>query len=354
MVLAVEEKNHLQQTLDRVPSPNFNLALRNLLLREIAGDVLSEIPLLQELALRVSEKVRIFTIRKTESFVYVAGVDAGSQVIPLASRQYAVIGALAYRLPDCIRFFLSPESIIQNYNDFKNGLASVVNIRREAKLFETAISFLERYPDTELVLIDGPLAFSNFWNNGCKEDEQRRLIDSINELLLYCRDNEIHLAGIVKRSSARYLLNYIGMLNEGDFNDVSVLNKILNPGERTDIFSPQAALRMAVKNSYIMDLIHYPIYSFYARLSNEWNIPPIRIDLPAYSLGYLEEIAGYCYSTSIWQGIPLPIIRADEEVKVSRKFIADVYSEILARVGRESGDISQLVPYWGEGGWMGV
>jgi len=354
MVLAVEEKNRLQQTLDRVPSPNFNLAIRNLLLREIAGDVLNERPVLQKLAERVRNEIRIFPIKKKEVFVKVAGVDAGSQIIPLASRQYAIIGALAYRLPNCERFFLSPESIVQTYNDSKNFLSNIVNLRREAKLFETAFRFLENYPDTELVLIDGPLAFSNWWRNGSEEKDQKRLVDSINKLLFYCRDNDILLAGIVKRPSARYLLHYIGLNNEADFNDVSVLQKVLNSGERTDIFCPQTALRMAAKNSYVMDVIESPIYSFYARMSPEWNIPPIRVDLPVFSLSYLDEIVSYCYSTSIWQGIPLSIVRADEEVRVSRKFIADVYSEILARVGRECGEVSQLVPYWGEGGWMGV
>jgi len=353
LVLAVKEENRLQ-TLDHVPFPNFSLTLRNLLLHEIAEDVLNETPIINQLAAQLKDEIRIFPIRKKEVFINVAGVDAGSQIIPLASRQYAIIGALVYRLPNCERFFLSPESIVQNYNESKNMLSTVVNLRREAKLFETAYQFLENYPDTELVLVDGPLAFSNWWWNGCEDGERRRLVDSINQLLFHCRDNDILLAGIVKRPSARYLLHYLGLVNEMGLNDVSVLHKVLSSGERTDIFSPQTALRIAAKNSYFMDVIDCPIYSFYARMSPEWNVPPIRIDLPVYSLGYIDDIAGYCYSTSLWQGIPLPIVRADEEVKVSRKFIADVYSEILARVGREGGEFSQLVPYWGEGGWMGV
>lgn len=353
-VLAIKEKNHIQRTVDRVPSPNLNLAIRNLLLKEITDDVLNEAPVLQDIALRLRKEVNIFSLRKKEVFNKVAGVDAGSQIIPLASRQYAVIGALAYRLPTGDRFFLPPESLVQIYSNSKNGLSLTVNIRREAKLFETALKFLETYPDTDLVLIDGPLAFSDWWRGAGEEIDRRRLIDSIDKLLIYCKDHEVLLAGIVKRSSARYLLHYVGFSCETELNDVSVLQRLLNHGERTDIFCPQDALRIASKNSYIMDAVGSPVYSFYARMSPEWNVPPIRIDLPLSSLGYLDEIADYCYATSYWEGIPFSIVKADEEVRVTRRFIADVYSEILTRVSRLNGEVSQLTPYWGEGGWMGV
>jgi hypothetical protein len=354
MGIAVKEKAQLRKTPNMVTSANLNLAIRDMLLDEITNNVLVETPIVNELASRLRQEINIYSLRKREAFGKVAGVDAGSQIIPLVSRQYAVIGALVYRLPNGDRFFLSPESIVQFSNIDRNVFSSIINLRREAKLYETAKVFLEHYPDTELVLIDGPLAFSNLWKKAGKEEDRQKLINSVNRLNSYCRENEVLLAGIVKRPSARYLIHYIGLNHETGLPDASLLHKALEPGERTDVFSPQIALRMAAKNSYIMDAIDSPVYSFYTRLSHEWSVPPIRIDMPVFSLGYLDEIADYCYSTSFWKGIPLPIIRADEEVKISRRFISDVYSEILTRVGREKGEVSQLAPYWGEGEWMGV
>jgi hypothetical protein len=128
----------------------------------------------------------------------------------------------------------------------------------------------------------------------------------------------------------------------------------LEAGERTDIFSPKTGLRMATRRSSFMDAIEVPIYSCYLRVSKEWQKPPIRIDLPVYCLDDLDDVANYCYSTSYWTGLPLPIVKADEEVKVSKGFIADVYSEALSRVCRLSGEMSQLAPFWGEANWMGV
>ncbi len=37
-------------------------------------------------------------------------------------------------------------------------------------LYETACGYLERYPDVEVVFIDGPLAFSNWWAKVGEED----------------------------------------------------------------------------------------------------------------------------------------------------------------------------------------
>jgi translation elongation factor EF-G len=47
-------------------------------------------------------------------------------------------------------------------------------------------------------------------------------------------------------------------------------------------------------------------------------------------------------------------VRADEEVRISRRFMGEVYRDIVSRVGRLSGEISHLAPYWGEGRWMGA
>ena len=354
-VLAYREKNQLNAAMETwVTTPNLSLSLRNLLLTEITGDILEEGPHVKELAARIRAENTFYSLRKREAYRRVTGVDAGSQMIPLASRQYAVLGAMAYSLHDGHRFFLEPESLSQPYSLARDRFPSTVNLRREAKLYETANRFLEEHGGTDLLLIDGPLAFSNAWRNAGREEDRQRLIDAVNLLLEKCRRLGVVAAGVVKRPSARYLVHYLGLQDETDLPDSFLLLHALEPGQRTDIFSARTAMRMASGGSGFMDAVDEPIYSFYARLTGEWSIPPIRIDLPAFCLSEIDDVADYCYSTSLYNGVPLAIVKADEAVKVTRRFISDVYSEIVTRVGREVGEVSQLAPYWGEGEWMGA
>ncbi len=353
-VLAYNEKSQLNTAMDKRAPPNLSLSLRNLLLTEITSDILEEGPHIKELASRIRAEDTFYTLRKREAYRRVVGVDAGSQIIPLASRRYAVIGAMMYSLHDGSRYFLAPESLSQPYSLVGDRFPSTVNLRREAKLYETATRFLDEHGGPELLLIDGPLAFSNMWSNAGREKDRRRLIEAVKGLLKKCRRLGVVTAGIVKRPSARYMVHYLGLQDETDLSDSFLMLHALEPGQRTDIFSPRTAMRMASGGSGFMDAVEEPIYSFYARLTGEWSIPPIRIDLPAYCLSGIDDVADYCYSTSLYNGVPLAIVKADEAVKVTRRFISDVYSEIVTRVGREVGEVSQLAPYWGEGEWMGA
>ncbi len=333
---------------------NLFFSIRNLLLDVVTGDVEEESGAVNEIADRLRRELRLHAMKKRGPFTYVAGVDAGSQVLPLASRMYAVISALVYSLPSGSRFFLPPESLSSPYNDVGERFRGTVNIRREAKLFETACSFIEDGRDVELLLVDGPLAFSNWWSIAGSEPDRQRLVDAISGLLDVCREAGVIVAGVVKRPSARYLIYSTGLQGLTDLPDSFLMLHTLGKGERTDIFSPRSAMRSAVGASPFMDAIGHPVYSFYGRFSGEWSIPPVRIDLPDFSLGRLDDVADYCYGSSFWGGIPLPIVRADEEVRISKRFIGEVYSDLLSRIGRSDGEVSYLAPYWGEGAWLGA
>jgi hypothetical protein len=347
-------KNGGGKALTEASGSNLYLSIRNLLIEEVSGDLEKDAPAVSEIASRLKQMMAFYPMSRRDPFGIVAGADAGSQVLPLASRRYAVISALVYTLPSGARFFLPPESISLPYTIAGERLKGVINVRREAKLYETARIYLEDEYEVDLILVDGPLAFSNWWSMAGRERDRQRLVEAVNGLLTLCRKRGIAVAGIAKRASARYLIYEMGLQDETELPDSFLLLQALEPGERTDIFSPRAAIRKAVCSSPFMDAVCCPIYAFYSRLSSEWSMPPIRIDLPDFSLGRLDEVADYCYGSSFWGGIPLPIVRADEDVRISRRFIGEVYGDIVSRVGRYKGDISGLAPYWGEGRWMGV
>ncbi len=354
-MLTYREKADVENDLlDLDARPNLYLSIRNLLLDEVTSQVEGDMPAVKELAKGIREEIAIHSATTRDPFKEVAGVDAGSHILPLASRRFAVISALVYSLPSGRRFFLEPESLCFPYRLGGGRLGGVINTRREAKLYETATRYVESDPEARLILVDGPLAFSNWWSRAGGEADRMRLVTAVREFLDVCREKGVSVAGVVKRPSARYLIYNLGLQRVTELPDSFLLLHALKPGERTDIFSPRSAVQKAVRATPFMDAIGHPIYSFYIRLSREWSIPPVRIDLPAYCLGSLDDLADYCYGSSVWRGIPLPIVRADEEVKISRRFIGEVYRDIVGRVGRTTGELSHLAPYWGEGQWMGA
>lgn len=346
--LAVEEE------IFQKANPNLCLAIRNLLLKEIPGDVEKGMEALRGLVERLRGELTLYGLKRKEHFNSVAGADAGSQILPLASRRYAVVDALVYETSSTLRFFLPPLSLSFPYTISDERFRGIVAVRRETLLFETLVRYLREDPGIELILVDGPLAFSNWWSMRGRRTDRRRLLDAVNQFLRICRERNIAVACVVKRPSARYLIYHLGLKEETELPDAFLLLHLLRPGERTGLFSPREALRRVVRSAPFMDALEASVYSFYCRLAADWSIPPIRIDLPDFSLDLLDEIADYCYWSSLWSGIPLPILRADEEVRISKRLIADIYSEIIGRVSRVLGEFSYLAPYWGEGRWMGA
>ena len=91
---------------DGRPLHSLCLSIRDLLLEQVCADIEEGTPALAEISERLKAEVSVYPMTKRDAFTFVAGADAGSQVLPLASRRYAVISALAYALPSGSRFFL--------------------------------------------------------------------------------------------------------------------------------------------------------------------------------------------------------------------------------------------------------
>lgn len=327
--------------------PRLCLALRNLILNEVSKDAQKDLLRLPQVVSAIKEKLALFPVEHKITYDKVAGVDAGSQRVPLASRWFALIAALVYRLPNAERYFTNPEAIKLPYSFSGEKFHEIVSLRREAKLFETSASFLMNRGPVDLILIDGPLAFGNWWVNKGEKQDRTALISSINLLLNLCVEKGVAIAGVVKRATARYLINYLGLRQTTSLSDAFILLQILKPGERTDIFSPREALKRTVRAAPFMDRIDHPIFSFYMRSSSSHLSPPIRIDIPEFMLDSVDALAGYCYSTAVRDGIPLPIVKADEEVRVTKRFVSEIYSELIPRLEKRFGVSSILAREWG-------
>lgn len=310
-----------------------------LLVREIVlNKLLDEAEHDRESSRKVVEEVwrrgNFSTIAKGTKFSRVAGADASSYSFPLSSRFLAVVSAVIYRLPSARRFFIPPIvfEIPHLISDEKFG--EILCLRREAFMYQTASEFLKRHGgDVELILVDGPLVFSGWYSGIGEERDRRKLSSNVNELLNLCEEGGIAIAGVVKRPTARYYLKCLGLEEETSLSDSAILVHILKRGGRTELFSPA---------SPFMDRIDFLIDSFYARLSNIEIVSPVRIDIPKFSRSHVDDIAGYCYRTAFSFGLPLLIIKADEEARLTVDFMREIYGEALCRLKREFGDGSWL------------
>jgi len=327
--------------------PKLCLALRSLMLNEVIKDAYDRILDLPEITERVRREVKFYRVTGGFRYRKVVGVDAGSQRVPLASSWFAIIAALAFQLPDSVRFFKDPEVVKMSYDVSKEKFHEVISLRRERKLFETASEFILR-SKPDLILIDGPLAFGNWWAMKGEESDRRALIDAINNLISICAKTQVSVAGVVKRTTARYLVNHLKLGKEVSIPDSYLLLQMMKVGDRTEVFSPSEALKREFRAAPFMDKIAFPIHSFYIKTSNSDLTPPIRIDVPEFMLDEVDELSSYCLKSAVLDGIPLPIIKADEEVRITKRFVSQIYSEVVAKANRTFGTASLVASIWGE------
>ncbi|MEM2876034.1 MAG: hypothetical protein QXL67_03675, partial [Candidatus Bathyarchaeia archaeon] len=96
--------------------PHLCLALHDLILNEVTQDAHECVVNLPGIIDRVKREIQFHKVVKRCTYTEVVGVDAGSQRVPLASCWFAVVAALAFKIPDAKRFFGFPESIKLSYD----------------------------------------------------------------------------------------------------------------------------------------------------------------------------------------------------------------------------------------------
>ncbi|HID90997.1 TPA: DNA double-strand break repair nuclease NurA [Candidatus Bathyarchaeota archaeon] len=324
----------LHGTAQELTYPKFCLMVRDLVLNRLLNEAEGDAILLDGIVEELKRRGRVHPIGKGSRFTRVAGADASSYNFPLSSRFLAIVSSIVHSIPTSRRFFLPPLAIELPHTISDEKFNEILCLRREAFLYETATEYARsRVDDVELLLIDGPLVFSDWFGTIGREEDRRLLASKVNELLAACEQEGIAVAAVVKRTTARYYLKYLDLGRATAFSDSSVLVHVLRRGTRTELFSPASSF---------MDGIDFIVDSFYARLSGDDLISPIRIDVPRFSQEYVDDIAGYCYATAYLLGIPLPIIKADEDARLTREFMREIYAEALCRVRRRFGSVSWL------------
>lgn len=269
-------------------------------------------------------------------FGRVGVVDGGSGVVALNVGYVGVVSAVGVVVESnrvVERVVAEPLVVPEDPGELQlfesvSQVESAVDKAREALVFEVARRVAERGVD--LLVVDGPLvpygALAKRVVAGSVAEEKawlryRRAVLDLHE---YTAGSRVSVVGFVKRPRSRYIARLRGFRG---FDHV-VLSRTLKPGE----YYPEPPLDLGAH----LQLFHEPEVAelvsrvrprvTYLRLTD--FTPPSRVDFGNLTVDY-KAVLAYLYTTRTREGIPYVVMKADEEAKITRKLIRELYDDAL-------------------------
>ncbi len=280
----------------------------------------------------------------------IAVVDGGSNIIGLAAGYVGVVAAVAILIRDNTveaRLIEGPLVVPSNPSELilyesVDIVESVVNKVREALVFRLASRSLKTW-NPDLLIVDGPLtpyrAFSTIVARE-SESEKKALSDYREAVLQLYRDSleaSSSIIGFVKRPRSTLLSPSTRVY------DHVLLSRIL--GEREYYPSPpqQLSSRWITDNEIrsIISAMRVEYTYYRATISSL----PFRVDFGTIHVDY-RDILSYLYRVRTRDGVPFPVMKADEEARIAKKLLREIYYDALHYHIHRSldGDIRYLSP----------
>ncbi len=265
-------------------------------------------------------------------------VDGGSTTISLNSGYIGIAAAIGIVVDNnnvVDRIIAEPIIVPEKADELsffptQLDIDSVIDKLRESLVFETSATLLSRGVD--MIIIDGPLApYSALGRIVAFEDIEKKALKRYRDAVLkfhkISHEYDIDVIGFVKRPRSRYLKKMHSECSI-DFFDHVLLAMLLNDGEFFPSITPAEIIPEPdiVGRPEIRELIESVKPRFvFMRFSS--SMPPYRVEF-----GHIEsdfrDILGYLYSSRTREGIPYVIMKVDEEVKMSRKLVRDLYEDV--------------------------
>ena len=275
--------------------------------------------------------LRVDPARQRE-FRSVAAVDGGSGILSFADKEVGFIAAIAV-IDDGkqhVRRIAKPKILTQQEGEEEGEFSDRLDVERETLLIELA----RKITNVDLLIIDGPLIPRPKYT-GEYLLQLKSLIDESE------KDGRM-LVGFVKRPQSRFLVTE--EFGGRGFYDRTILSAILERGEAYP-WPPR-----------VRELKSVPAAKYtYLRLMDPPSPSVFRLDFPAYLDDEgIHDILSYVLRTSDpVLGVPALLMKADEEVKISKRLVAELYRECFENlVGRLDPKLwSPLAPRWGERIW---
>jgi len=281
----------------------------------------------------------------------VAVVDGGSNIISLAAGYIGAVAAVAILIEDSnVRARLiegplivpsSPEELVL-YESI-DIVASIINKVRETLVFRLASRSIEEWkPD--LLIVDGPLAPYRALSTIVVEEsesEKKALADYKEAVLRLHRVSmgySSSVIGFVKRPRSTLLSQASTRVY-----DHILLSRILREGEYSPSPPRQLSSRWIV-DPEIRSLVN-SIGIRYTYYRGTITSPPFRVDFGTLYVDY-RDLLGYLHRVRTREGIPFPVMKADEEARITKKLLREIYYDALHYYihNRLDGDITSLSP----------
>ena len=264
-------------------------------------------------------------------FDKIAAADAGSSTITLGDTMIAIVAALYVKL-DGLRFdrgLADPIILEQGMDEADEDFMAKVDNARETMLMRIAARAVD---DVDLLIVDGPLIpIPRFGGE---------YLEAVKRLVERCEEKNVALVGFVKRPQQRFISMELGLGSR--FRDSTILSAVLSAGECYP-WPPRDHYARRVRLTFR--------YTYLKTISDR-RILPFRVDFPSYiSDEMAESVLSYILSTcDPMRGVPAMVMMADEEVKLSKRLIRDLYAEALESIISRFPERSwgSVMARWGE------
>lgn len=306
-----------------------------------------------------------------------AAADGGSAVYSLSSASLGVCVALSVqlRLGNRVRrgralTAVVPRDPAQAVEMNPQEVEVILSPLREALVARAAEAAVrgELGEGPAIVILDGPLIPPESVGLAARIGRELRLareavdayLDAHSSLLRAAREEGVTLVGFVKRPRSHYL-SLISGRRGATLSDSAIASGVLTEvgqmAPRDPIELRETELDSIIGYPEIREALEPGSISF-AFVRTSRRRPPFRVDFGNLGdpLSDPRMVAGYLVAAADSEGIPLPVVKADESVKVSRRVARDVYLEslrrLIARAARSEAStrrvIQLLTPMYGE------
>lgn len=295
--------------------------------------------------------------------------DGGSAIFNLRSTCFGVCVSCSILIDNDHKVHRSdvlvsrvPEDPMASFNTTREDVEAMLAPVREALVAMSALRMLEKgingvRPD--ILIVDGPLIPpARIWlkkGRKSRSDPVRLYLEHRRRMLDYAEKTRVTVVGFVKRPKSHYISQIYGFKSYPDVA-LSTLTG-LQWGESYPW--PPVELGGVELSSIIHDdtvrKYMVPGRLSFTFLKTSRGKAPYRIDIsrifPPFTSA--EQVLNYILSLSDLDGIPLPVVKADETVKITKKFARETYRStinyVISKYAREENKLKLLLELLG---WM--